>query len=458
MPGLKLARALRLLAPSPDAPYHTLRLALTGGGGKSTTLFQLARQLPPPVLVSTSTHLAFSQISQADHHFIIHSNEQLQALENQLFKGVVLVTGPDDGAGHMLGLAEELLNKLHRMATTQGAPLLIEADGSRRLPLKAPAEHEPAIPPFTNLSVGVVGLSGLGKPLERAFVHRPERFAALSGLEMGAVIEPEAILQVLLHPQGGLKNIPSQARRVVLLNQADDAKQVQVAEEMARQLLSRYQAVLVASLGIPAPFVHAVHEKTAGVILAAGGSSRLGQPKQLLDWHGEPLVRHVCKRALAAGLSPLVVVTGAGADQIRDALQGLRVNFAHNPAWESGQASSVKVSVRTLPADCGAAIFLLSDQPHVPSDLLRALVRTHAGSLNDLVAPRVHGQRANPVLFDTGIFPQLLSLSGDVGGRSLFSEPGRFSVSWIEWDDPDLLLDVDTADDYQRLLSMEIKP
>jgi len=455
---LDLAHALRLFRPGLDAPYHTLRLALTGAGGKSTSLFQLARQLPPPVLVSASTHLAVAQLAQADRHFFIRSPEELLALGDQLFEGVVLLTGPDDGAGRTRGLAENVLDTLHHLAATRAVPLLVEADGSRRLPLKAPAEHEPPIPPFSNLALVVAGLAGLGKPLDRATVHRPERFADLSGLKLGALVDPSAVVQVLLHPQGGLKNIPAQARRVALLNQADDPSQVSLASEMAREMLNGYHAVVVASLGGSTPAVHAVHEKTAGVVLAAGGSSRLGTAKQLVEWHGVPLVKHVTVRALAAGLSPVVVVTGAKADQVRAALQGLPVNFVHNPGWESGQASSVQAGVRALPGECGSAVFLLSDQPQVPSDLLRALVSAHAASLSALVAPRVSGQRANPVLFDMSVFPELLLLEGDTGGRSLFSDPQRFPVHWIDWDDPDLLLDVDTPEEYQRLLSLEIKP
>ena len=455
---LDLANALRLFGSSQNPPYKSLRLALTGGGGKSSALFQLARQLPPPVLLTASTHLAVSQLAQADRHFYIRSVAELKALEGQLFEGVTLVAGPDEGSPRTLGLSPEILEALHQMAGAQGVPLLVEADGSRRLPLKAPAAHEPAIPPFTNLAVSVVGLSGLGRPLCGAAVHRPEIFSDLSGVEMGAVIEPAAVIRVLLHPLGGLKRIPAQARQVVLLNQADDPGKVCLAAEMAQQLLAGYQAVVVASLGSQSPSVHAVHEKVAGIVLAGGGSSRLGKPKQLMEWQGIPLVRHVCLTAISAGLSPLLVVSGAVSDQVKAALEGMPVTFSHNPNWESGQASSVRSGVQALPADCGSAVFLLSDQPQVPVDLLKALVEAHARTLYPLVAPRVQGQRANPVLFDSVVFPELLKLRGDSGGRSLFSDPRRYPVEWVDWDDPNLLLDVDTPADYQRLLDMEAKP
>ena len=454
---LELVNALRLLGPGHDPAYKSLRLSLTGGGGKSSALFQLGRQLPPPVLLTASTHLAVSQLAQADRHFLVRSVAELKALEERLFEGVILLAGPDEGSPRTLGLTPEILDMLHQIAGARGVPLLVEADGSRRLPLKAPAAHEPAIPTFTNLAISVVGLSGLGKPLDREVVHRPEIFSELSGVEMGAIIESAAVVRVLLHPQGGLKRIPAQARRVVLLNQADGPVQVRLAADMAQQLLADYQAVVVASLGSQPPLVHAVHEKVAGIVLAAGGSSRLGKPKQLVEWQGIPLVRHVCLTAISAGLSPVLVVTGAISDQVRAALEGMPVIFTHNPDWESGQASSVRAGVHALPADCGSALFLLSDQPQVPVDLLKALIEAHASTLYPLVAPRVQGQRANPVLFDTAVFPELLRLRGDSGGRSLFSDPERFPVKWVDWDDPDLLLDVDTPADYQRLLGMEAK-
>jgi len=90
---------------------------------------------------------------------------------------------------------------------------LVEADGSRRLPLKAPAAHEPPIPAWVNTVAVLVGLSGMDKPLAAETVHRPEIFAELSEAEMGKPVGMLAITRLLLHPQGGLKNIPPGARK-----------------------------------------------------------------------------------------------------------------------------------------------------------------------------------------------------------------------------------------------------
>jgi len=102
------------------------------------------------------------------------------------------------------------------------APLLFEADGSRRHPLKAPASYEPPIPDFVDTVVVVAaGLSALGKPLTTKQVHRSEIYSCLSGLQEGDKISIEALTRVLCHPFGGLKNIPPHACRVALLNQVD---------------------------------------------------------------------------------------------------------------------------------------------------------------------------------------------------------------------------------------------
>jgi len=332
--------------------------------------------------------------------------------------------------------------------------MLIEADGSRQLPLKAPAEHEPAIPDFVDTVVVVAGLSGLGKPLTSEWVHRPELFASLSGLVSGDIISVDALAKVLTSPSGGLKGIPPRAQRILLINQVDILELQAMALQLATKLIPEYRAIVVASLRPPSGFprILAVHEPVAGIILAAGGSRRMGQPKQLLPWKGEPLVRHVAKTALAASLSPVILVTGDHGAQIQAAVQDLAVTLVQNPDWEVGQSTSVQAGVRALSRKNGAAIILLADQPWVTVTLLRSLVESHAETLARIVAPQVAGQRANPVLFDRLTFHDFMFIRGDRGGRSLFS---KYPVQWLEWQDANLLLDIDTPEDYRRLLAEE---
>lgn len=187
----------------------------------------------------------------------------------------------------------------------------------------------------------------------------------------------------------------------------------------------------------------------AGIVLAAGGASRFGEPKQLLLWEGKPLVRHVTEKALRAGLSSVTVVGGEQVVALRAALADLPISIVHNPEWRQGQSSSVRVGVGAVsPSETGALI-LLADQPQVPVELLVRLKAKHAASEADIVAPRVHGRRANPVLWHRRTFDDLSTLRGDVGGRVLFS---KYDVAWVPWDDEWLCFDVDTPADYQKLI------
>jgi molybdenum cofactor cytidylyltransferase len=200
----------------------------------------------------------------------------------------------------------------------------------------------------------------------------------------------------------------------------------------------------------------------AGIILAAGESSRFGEPKQLLDWRGRPFVVQVALEAIAAGLSPVIVVVGANAEQITPRLQGIGVVPVHNPEWRSGQASSIHRGLEAvLQAQhtqgsgvrlVGGAVFLLADQPQIGATVISALVATHATDLDRIVVPLVPGgQRANPVLFDRATFPALMALQGDIGGRAIFSQ---FRIHYMPWHDERLLEDVDDPAGYARLLDL----
>jgi molybdenum cofactor cytidylyltransferase len=439
---ISLRNALRVEEPC--------RLAITGAGGKTSLLFRLARELSGPVVVTTSTHLGREQVALADHHFTVHNLAEIEAVFQAGLEGVTLFSSDESGEGRVHGLESGLLNHLADLAEKARLSLLVEADGSRRMPLKAPASHEPAIPEWVRQVVVVAGLSGIGQPLDEAHVHRVGRFGELAGIAAGEAVMPGAVERVLLHPQGGLKNIPANARRSVVLNQADTDILQSTGGQIARKLLVSYAEALVTRLADLKTPVKAVFSPVAGIILAAGRSQRMGKPaKVVMDWQGEPFVRRVARTALEAGLKPVSVISGAAQAEVRQALEGLPVEIVHNEHWAEGQSTSIHSGVRTLPGQTGAAIFLLADQPQVNRSILTALVEEHQATLAPIIAPLIDDRRANPVLFDRCAFESLLTLSGDVGGRALFS---KFTVHYLPWHDTLLLLDVDTPEDYQKLL------
>jgi molybdenum cofactor cytidylyltransferase len=427
MMDLRLSDVLRLT----DTPS----LAFVGAGGKTSALAILAKELPKPVLVTTTTHLGIWQSSIADQHIILDEPSEIKIIENNL-NGIILVTQKAH-ADRLVGLNIENIRAVHELCEKHNLPLIMECDGSRQLAIKAPLQNEPLIPDFVDTVVVVTGLSSLGKPLGEDTVHHPEVFSDLSNLHSRELITKEALARVLVHKQGGLKNIPTRARKIVLLNQADTVLLQSQAGSLAKLLLNVYDGVIVAEL--QKPIIYGSFEPTAGVILAAGSSVRYGQPKQILDYHGISFITAVIQTAMEAGLDPIVVVTGANAGLVENAVKNKssRIRIVHNPNWQSGQSTSIRAGIEALcgidpqynqdieqnrsTVYSGNAIFLLADQPQVTSSIIRSLLEYHARTLSPVIAPLVDGSRGNPVLFDRVTFSHLLKLEGDVGGRGIFS-------------------------------------
>jgi molybdenum cofactor cytidylyltransferase len=195
-------------------------------------------------------------------------------------------------------------------------------------------------------------------------------------------------------------------------------------------------------------------QNIAAVVLAAGGSTRMGKPKLLLPWRGEPLVRWPVKTALEASLSPVIVVTGAVAGEIERSLRGLDVEIVHNPNWDAGQSTSVRCAIEALPAETEAVIFLLGDQPQVSVSFIEKMIATYRNNTPPIpiFVSAYQGKRGNPVLFDRSYFTELLALEGDAGGRLIFS---KHSLFFIPVDNPDMMFDIDFPEDYNNLVKKD---
>jgi molybdenum cofactor cytidylyltransferase len=195
-----------------------------------------------------------------------------------------------------------------------------------------------------------------------------------------------------------------------------------------------------------------VNERIAGIILAAGNSRRMGQSKALMEWNGTPFVRVCALKAISSGLDPILIVAGEKFSQISDCVKDLPVQVIENLDWNEGQSTSLRVGIKSLPKRIGGAIFLLVDQPQIPITLIRKLVSEHASTMSTIILPESGGRRANPVLFDRKTFQALTEIQGDIGGKVIFS---KFPVHPILWFDESILLDIDTPEDYQKLLELQ---
>jgi molybdenum cofactor cytidylyltransferase len=187
--------------------------------------------------------------------------------------------------------------------------------------------------------------------------------------------------------------------------------------------------------------------KVAAIVLAAGGSTRLGRPKQLLEFRGETLIRRAVRAAQEAGCAQIVVVVGRERDKIENALTDFPATIAPNELWERGPGTSIRAGVAAL-TGADAAIILACDQPHVDGKLLRQIIAMHQQTQKPLIACAYAETRGIPVLFAASFFGRLLSLGDDEGAKALlFATPhDTASVPF-----PAGAIDIDTPEDYRAL-------
>jgi molybdenum cofactor cytidylyltransferase len=191
--------------------------------------------------------------------------------------------------------------------------------------------------------------------------------------------------------------------------------------------------------------------RVATILLAAGGSRRMGSPKQLLPIHGATLVRRIAEVALASRCQGVYLVVGAAADAVRNEVRDLKLAVVENRDWEEGLAGSIRVGVEAVRAarpEFDAAILAPSDQPRLHSALLDRLVEVFEDGERDIVACTYAGTVGAPALFSRHHFDELIALRGDRGAKSvlLAHESKLARVSF-----PEGATDLDTPEDWKRL-------
>jgi molybdenum cofactor cytidylyltransferase len=190
----------------------------------------------------------------------------------------------------------------------------------------------------------------------------------------------------------------------------------------------------------------------AGVILAAGRSTRMAPRNKLLEEiGGRPVIARVADTALASGARPVVVVTGFEAQRIAEALRGFDVLSVHNADFAAGLSTSLRAGLAALPADCDAALILLGDMPFVEAGDLEALIAAFAAKdRNSICVPVRHGRWGNPILWGAAYFPEMMRLGGDAGAKRLL-EVYRERITEVEAVSDGIFADIDTPLDLARL-------
>lgn len=425
-------------------------VSFVGGGGKTSLMFALAQALPGRVVITTTTRIFAAQMKLAA---AICYPGALQELGPNLAKyRSCLVVGEVQG-DKAFGVDQALPGQL--WARPDVDFVLVEADGSRMRPIKAPAAHEPVVPPETTLLIPVVGIDALGQPIASA-AHRPELVATLlagpaAQVGIETTLTAEAIATVIAHPHGGLKGAPPNARLVPFINKVENDSQLVQAHRIAGGILRQpriEQVVIGAVRGSPP--VRAVHKRVTAVVLAAGEAKRMGRTKQLLPWGQTTVLGQTLRNLKSSATHDILVVSGHEAAAIEAIAAAEGVPCLYNPSYESGEMlSSLKRALQHLPGDRSAVLVMLADQPMIPPETIDRLLHAYWQGYGQLLAPEFNGVRGNPVLIGRAHFAELLELPPGAAPRALL-ERHQASLHLLPVQTDAILRDLDRPEDYRR--------
>jgi probable selenium-dependent hydroxylase accessory protein YqeC len=432
-------------------------VAFIGAGGKSSTLFRLGRELAAEgwrVIGTTTTRISADELLLAPGALnITGAVLRPEAISRALGQhGFVFLYHGILGE-KAIGLSPDTVDAL--VDAVDSDVILVEADGARRLPFKAPHPHEPVIPAVATLVVPVVGIDAVGQPLDAEHVYNPEAMIARYGYPHGERVKWPWIASVLRDPDLGLKGAPEHARLVALINKVPASGLYRnLARLIARLALRepRLSAAAVGAMQDDDP-ISELHRRVGAVVLAAGLSRRMNQPGQskvLLPWDGRPIIRVIVDRLKRMRLDDLVVVTGHLAARVRAALTDEPVRFSHNPAYKQGDMlSSLQTGLRTLGPEIAACLVVLGDQPQLDNRVVAELITTYAEGRGKIVAPSYQRRRGHPILIDRSFWGEILSLPEDGSPRDVINAHAD-QIAYVPVETDSVLRDIDTPDDYRQ--------
>jgi molybdenum cofactor cytidylyltransferase len=196
-----------------------------------------------------------------------------------------------------------------------------------------------------------------------------------------------------------------------------------------------------------------ISNRISAVLLAAGGSNRLGRPKQLLLFKNDLLINHIVAQIKEGGIIDIFIVLGSQFDQIKSAISHKDVKIIYNPLWEQGVSTSIKAGLEKIDTNTESLVFFVVDQPFLESGIIKKVVEKSFNSEKLIIAVEVEGNLVHPVLFRKELFPDLSRLQGDVGGKAIMKD--RSIIDTVICNNRRLIEDIDSEEAYESLIENE---
>lgn len=427
-------------------------VALIGAGGKTSLMVGIGYELTESgwrVLATATVPLAQEQLDLFPAALPISGGVAAiaQALTDHRF---VFVYDRVE-RGEVIGLSPELVSSLPDMLASD--VMLVEADYGGSRPVKAPLKGEPRIPVGTSLVIPVASFSAVGQPLDDAHVYNARAMIDRCGFPEGAPIKPSWIAQVVRDAELGMSGVPTSARTVAFFNQTPMTPYNRVRARIAAKIALRHSTLQAVALGEVRGHepVREVQRPVGAVVLAAGLSSRMGEPKLLLPWReNRTIIEHIVEQLIKSRVDPIIVVTGHQAKEVKTALEQWDVQVVHNKAYQSGEMlSSLKVGLQAMPKQTTAALMVLGDQPSIQPKVINKVLLAYAEHRHDLVVPSFQMRRGHPVLIGRRYWADALALPNTATPRNLLNLHAE-NIHYVNVDTDSVLRDVDTPQDYER--------
>jgi molybdenum cofactor cytidylyltransferase len=428
-------------------------VVFVGAGGKTSALLRLGTELADlgwRVLATTTTRMAADEVQRIPSLLDVGGGVRPTAISRALSQHNFTFLYSHERADKVIGISPDQVDGL--VDSVDSDIILVEADGARRLPFKAPLAHEPVIPSGATVFVPVVGFDVLGQPLDEEHVYNPAAMVEAFGFAAGERIKGPWVAAVVREDELGLKGAPPTSRIYPLINKVlPTVHQRGRARLMARLMLvnKRVNGVAIGAVQSPNP-VYEVRKRIGAIVLAGGLSSRMGQPKVLMNWDNRPIINAICDKLRRARVEETIVVTGHRSSEVRAAVAKEGVMVTHNPQYARGDMlSSLQAGLRAMPPDAAAALVCLGDQPQLDVRLIYDVITNYCEGRGLIVAPSYQMRRGHPILIDRSLWPELLDLPIGAAPRDVINTHAA-ETAYVAYKDDSILRDIDTPDDYAR--------